>query len=175
VCVGWKFADIHVNHGFQDGSLSRHWLWVPYDCYYHMYTREDMLECTAKENINWIHTMGDSQEREFVASMKTVNNDTGSATKFENVDFRMDGSPNNLRVTWQFYVESFLWHDGFSHPRTFATDQKIFDHFNIRPSEVERIECGVETRSILFSVPELCLCLCPCLCLVSCFRLRVLR
>lgn len=95
-----------------------------------------MFECTVKEKINWIHTMGDSQEREFVASMKTVNNDTGSATKFENVDFTMHDSPNNLRVTWQFYVESFLWHDGFSHPRSFATDQKIFDHFNIRPSEV---------------------------------------
>ena len=51
-------------------------------------------------------------------------------------DFVMHGSPNNLRIVWQFFEKSFLGRDTFTQPREFAVDQKYFDHFNIRVSPV---------------------------------------
>ena len=48
----------------------------------------------------------------------------------------MNGSPNNLRIVWQFFEKTFLGRDAFKEPREFAVDQHYFDHFNIRVSEV---------------------------------------
>ena len=49
----------------------------------------------------------------------------------------MDGSPNNLRIMWQFFEKDFLATDAFKNPRDFHRfDEKYFDHFNIRVSEV---------------------------------------
>jgi hypothetical protein len=49
----------------------------------------------------------------------------------------MHGSPNNLRITWQFFEKDFLAHDAFKVPRDFhAFDEKYFDHFNLRVSPV---------------------------------------
>ena len=50
------------------------------------------------------------------------------------LDLTMD-AVSNVRVTWQFYTESFLWRDAFK-GRSFAVDRLMFDHFNIAPSEV---------------------------------------
>jgi hypothetical protein len=69
----------------QNGDTSRHWVFVPYDCYYHLYDREGLYRCAAETNTNWILSMGDSQEREFVAIMKNINGSMESATKFEEV------------------------------------------------------------------------------------------
>ena len=124
--------------------MDRDWVWVPYDCYYHLYSREDAYACGEKTGIDWIHTMGDSQEREFVAHMKMMNGSVEEATKFEQADFVMSGSPNGIRVTWQFFAESFLWRDAFK-GRSFAVDQKLFDRFNIRPSEVRACVCVCAT------------------------------
>jgi hypothetical protein len=114
---------------------SRPWVWVPYDCYFHLYSRDDMYHCAASTGVDWIHAMGDSQQREFVAHLKMMNGTVEETTKFEQTDFVMHGSPNNLRVTWQFYTRSFLWTNASIHPRDFRVDQRYFDHFNIRPSE----------------------------------------
>ena len=116
--------------------MDRDWVWVPYDCYYHLYSRKDVYKCAADTGIDWIHTMGDSQEREFVAHMKMMNGSVEEATKFEQADFVMSGSPNGLRVTWQFFAEMFLWTDWKREGRPFWVDQKMFDRFNIRPSKV---------------------------------------
>jgi hypothetical protein len=52
-------------------------------------------------------------------------------------DFVMHGSPNNLRITWQFFDKDFLAVDAFKTQRNFHTyDEKYFDHFNLRVSEV---------------------------------------
>ena len=52
-------------------------------------------------------------------------------------DFRMHGSPNNLRITWQFFEKDFLAVDAFKQPRDFHTfDEKYLDHFNVRVSAV---------------------------------------
>ena len=69
----------------QDGDRSRHWVFVPYDCYYHVYDREGLYRCAAETKTEWILTMGDSQEREFVAIMKNINGSHEDATKFEDV------------------------------------------------------------------------------------------
>ncbi len=69
----------------QSGSRERHWMFVPYDCYYHLYDRDGLYQCAAATNTKWIFTMGDSQEREFVGVMKNMNGSTHPATKFEHV------------------------------------------------------------------------------------------
>ena len=121
----------------QDGDTSSTWVYVPYTCYYHLYNRSDIYECASRESIDWIHATGDSQEREMIAVFKMLNGTLQEATKFENADFIMHGSPNNLRITWQFYTETFLWRSGEDTSRDFAgVEKKIFDHFNIVPSEV---------------------------------------
>jgi hypothetical protein len=74
-----------VRFAAQDGDRSRHWVYVPYDCYYHVYDREALYRCAAKTETEWIHAMGDSQEREFVAIFKNINGSREDATKFEDV------------------------------------------------------------------------------------------
>ena len=69
----------------QNGDKSRHWVWVPYDCYYHLYDQAGLYRCAAETKTDWIATMGDSQEREFVAIMKNTNGSKEIATKFEDV------------------------------------------------------------------------------------------
>ena len=101
-----------------------------------MFSRDDMYTCANYAGMDWILTMGDSQEREFVAQMKMMNGSVLETTKFEQADFIMHESMNKLRVTWQFYTESYMWRDTFLRPREFKIDQKFFDHFNIRPTLV---------------------------------------
>jgi hypothetical protein len=48
----------------------------------------------------------------------------------------MNGSPNKLRITWQFYEEQLLRMDPVKAGRLFARDKRYFDHFNLRPSVV---------------------------------------
>ncbi len=60
-------------------------MWTPYDCYYHLYNKADLFRCAAESDVRWIHSMGDSQEREFVAVMKNINGSLDDATKFEDV------------------------------------------------------------------------------------------
>jgi DNA polymerase II small subunit/DNA polymerase delta subunit B len=58
----------------QDVYVAKVWVWVPYSCYYHLYSKEELYSCAAKKKVSWIHTQGDSQEREFVSMMKMTNN-----------------------------------------------------------------------------------------------------
>jgi hypothetical protein len=63
-------------------------MWVPYTCYHHMYSKEDVLRCANDTGVNWIHIMGDSQEREFVSMLKKANGTVGTvgaAAKFMQV------------------------------------------------------------------------------------------
>jgi hypothetical protein len=66
----------------QKSYPSREWMWVPYTCYYHMYSKHDLYTCANETGVNWIHVMGDSQEREFVSMLKKANGTLGIATKF---------------------------------------------------------------------------------------------
>ena len=52
-------------------------------------------------------------------------------------DFYMHGSPNNLRIVWQFYTKDFLATDAYKNPRNFSRfDRLYFDHFNVRVGQV---------------------------------------
>jgi hypothetical protein len=42
---------------------------------------------------------------------------------------------DRLRVTWQFYEESFMWRDA-TRGRHFSIDRTYFDHYNLAPSPV---------------------------------------
>lgn len=48
------------------------WMWVPYTCYYHMFSKADLLTCAASWGDTWIHTFGDSQEREIPSHLKLI-------------------------------------------------------------------------------------------------------
>ena len=50
----------------------------------------------------------------------------------------MAGSPNNMRVSWQFYELTLSSPATFESTnfREFSFDQKYFDHFNLGPSAV---------------------------------------
>jgi hypothetical protein len=50
----------------------------------------------------------------------------------------MSGSSNNFRITWQFYVDQFLWRDASipKNGRLFSKDAVYYDHFNLGVSEV---------------------------------------
>jgi hypothetical protein len=51
----------------------------------HFYSTADIFRCSVETGVSWVHAMGDSQEREFVAHMKMVRNDGVVASKFEQV------------------------------------------------------------------------------------------
>ena len=70
----------------QDGDKSRDWVWVPYTCYYHYYSKADMAVCANRTGLKWLHAAGDSQQREFIAHLKMVHlGDAVQAAKFEQV------------------------------------------------------------------------------------------
>ena len=67
----------------------------------------------------------------------------------------MNGSPNNLRITWQFYSKDFFAVDAFKTPRDFHTvDEKYFDHFNLRVSAV-RSPVLAQRVDVLFVTDDL--------------------
>jgi hypothetical protein len=74
------------------------WVWTPYDCYYHLYSKQDLLHCSAQCGIKHIHTIGDSQEREFVSMMKQINGSEIAKTKYEWVSSRENILQDVVRV-----------------------------------------------------------------------------
>ena len=66
----------------QNGLYKPLWVWVPYACYYHLYSKADLFRCAVLKNISWIHAMGDSQEREFVSMFKFINGSRTTLTKY---------------------------------------------------------------------------------------------
>ena len=65
--------------------IARTWVWVPYTCYYHLYDKAALYSCAVKDDVKWIHAQGDSQEREFVSMLKTVNGSDATYTKYQAV------------------------------------------------------------------------------------------
>ncbi len=55
-------------------------------------------------------------------------------------DLQLNGG--QLRVTWQFYEEAFMWRDA-SRGRNFSTDRTYFDHYILAPSQVCRCNSWV--------------------------------
>jgi hypothetical protein len=88
---------------YQDVYVAKVWVWVPYSCYYHLYSKEELYSCAAKKKVSWIHTQGDSQEREFVSMMKQLNGSSISQTKYDQV--RLGG--HSVRVVVRCSSSSF--------------------------------------------------------------------
>ena len=47
------------------------WLWVPHNCYYHIFSDSNVKACAASRSpqLQWLHTMGDLQMRSFVTKL----------------------------------------------------------------------------------------------------------
>lgn len=49
-------AQLQVSQG------GKQWLWVPYNCYYHVYTEPEMRSCATTRELSWLHIVGDEQQ-----------------------------------------------------------------------------------------------------------------
>ncbi len=83
ICV--LMACLWVTLASQHFWIARTWVWVPYTCYYHLYDKAALYSCAVKDDVKWIHAQGDSQEREFVSMLKTVNGSDATYTKYQAV------------------------------------------------------------------------------------------
>lgn len=45
------------------GSMAGRQVWVPYTCYYHLYSARDIETCAQSEGLEWLVIQGDSQVR----------------------------------------------------------------------------------------------------------------
>lgn len=111
---GFSFVFLRA---FQDGATHRSWVWVPYTCYYHLFSAQDMYTCAAEAGVRWIHGVGDSQVRPFVVVLELMSGADGPKGKFKYADFMMGSGNQQLRVSWQFFWH-FLIHDGTPVERT---------------------------------------------------------
>lgn len=142
---------------------------MPYDCYYHIYSKEDVLTCAKRAGINWIFQTGDSQTRVFSAWMaaladtafgkfvsdNTVLTNRGStgavADPRDNATWQSGGW--SLRTTWQFYPQLWeTWNQNVT--RAFEKDALMLDHFNICPKTAE-VPVGT-TRVVIEFAPTRC-------------------
>ena len=67
----------------------KQWLWVPYDCYYHLYTASDVAACSASQQLSWIHAFGDVQLKGMMQQLsKLVAPDVSSVESSEGNTFQ---------------------------------------------------------------------------------------
>ena len=57
------------------GDQRPRWLWVPYDCYYHVFSQDDIGSCAASQQLQWLHVMGDEQQSSFLARLFALTDD----------------------------------------------------------------------------------------------------
>lgn len=121
-------------------GATRHWVFVPFECYYHLYTIADVSCCAAENNLRWTLVMGDSPVREIFGNMLNFNGSTERYAKFDAID-AVAGLPPPMRLTFQFWHTSFFGSDDFNRARggerrrPFSVDKAYLDHFNVLPSE----------------------------------------
>ena len=128
------------------------WVWVPYTCYYHWYSKGDAIRCADATNTSWVVTIGDSQPREFMAAMIELNEDRTTSIKWDttHVDFAANAnSTARFRVGFQFYATTFLRPNVSPFTRNFSSDEMFYQYFNMKPSMVR-------------VCPIPCLCTCRC-------------
>ena len=129
---------------------------MPYTCYYHWYSKADLARCAQATNVDWVHTMGDSQEREFVAQLMMINADVRTVMKFDQADmFIGEQGVGGFRATWQFFSASFKAVNPYLVSRNFSNDVQYFDHVHLRPSTV-----SAPVRTQAFPVRHNCACAC---------------
>ena len=88
-----------------------------------LFVRRDVLCCLSSEGLQPSHV--------FLSLHRLVSPQT---------DLQLNGG--QLRVTWQFYEEVFMWRDA-SRGRNFSTDRTYFDHYILAPSQVGCVVVGI--------------------------------
>eukprot|EP01102_Stenamoeba_stenopodia_P012453 TRINITY_DN3946_c0_g1_i2.p1 TRINITY_DN3946_c0_g1~~TRINITY_DN3946_c0_g1_i2.p1 ORF type:complete len:287 (-),score=29.38 TRINITY_DN3946_c0_g1_i2:23-883(-) len=107
------------------------WVWVPYDCYYHLFTPEELLFCAKKTGIKWIHVMGDSTSREVIASMLSMF-PVGDISYNEIYETLRDAQ-TSLQLSYEVFQR--ITEDGTLEFNEFKPDQIQLDRFNLRRSD----------------------------------------
>eukprot|EP00300_Choanocystis_sp_HF-7_P027434 c32543_g1_i1.p1 GENE.c32543_g1_i1~~c32543_g1_i1.p1 ORF type:complete len:745 (+),score=89.81 c32543_g1_i1:1029-3263(+) len=110
------------------------WVWVPYTCYHHLYSCEDIEACATRDNIKWLLIHGDSQVRELMGHMHLLcgySDVFGKFAALERANYTKD-----LRLSYYFqdlaYESRVPDHRGVGHP--FARGfWQLMHHFNIAP------------------------------------------
>jgi hypothetical protein len=120
-------------------GATRHWVFVPFTCYYHLYSIQEAGCCAADRKVLWSLIMGDSPIRELFGNLLNFNGTTERYAKFDAID-AVAGLPPPMRLTFQFWHSSFFMSSeyealrGGSLKRSFAMDRAYLDHFNVLPS-----------------------------------------
>jgi len=121
-------------------GATRHWVFVPFECYYHLYTISEVSCCATENNLKWTLVMGDSPVREIFGNMLNFNGSTERYAKFDAID-AVAGLPPPMRLTFQFWHTSFYSSSDYNRARggerhrPFSVDRAYLDHFNVLPSE----------------------------------------
>jgi hypothetical protein len=105
------------------------WVWVPYSCYYHLYSRAELVECAQQRDLSWLHVFGDSQVREITAQLLSMSKPGQLARKFSEEDFTLDDA---LRLTYKFYGRQFNLRNVYpSSGRNFTLDKRLYDYYGM--------------------------------------------
>eukprot|EP01102_Stenamoeba_stenopodia_P012452 TRINITY_DN3946_c0_g1_i1.p1 TRINITY_DN3946_c0_g1~~TRINITY_DN3946_c0_g1_i1.p1 ORF type:complete len:764 (-),score=93.75 TRINITY_DN3946_c0_g1_i1:188-2479(-) len=115
----------------RDPNMNFEWVWVPYDCYYHLFTPEELLFCAKKTGIKWIHVMGDSTSREVIASMLSMF-PVGDISYNEIYETLRDAQ-TSLQLSYEVFQR--ITEDGTLEFNEFKPDQIQLDRFNLRRSD----------------------------------------
>jgi len=127
------------------------WLWVPYDCHYHYYTQEDFGACARKQNIKWIHVMGDSLSREFVGYLMSVMGEPDTH-KFESADQVLNTT--GVRITFQSWQDLLMAGPETEGPENYRKPEflkMMFDYYNLlspgtsKPIDMQRVHLVFES------------------------------
>lgn len=131
-CSGDRKASLITEPSWQGKRNS--WIWVPYSCYYHLYTPEDISFCAKEKGINWIHFTGDSISREFVGYLMSVFNEPDTS-KFQQADVNLNG----LRITFQAWNDIIM--EISTQERNIEFVEELLNHYNVlRPGTSATIE-----------------------------------
>jgi hypothetical protein len=120
-------------------GATRHWVFVPFSCYYHLYAIQDVGCCAARLGVKWALVMGDSPVREIFGNMLNFNGSTERYAKFDAID-SVGGLPPPFRLTFQFWHSSYFMSSeyealrGGPRARKFDMDAGYLRHFNVLPS-----------------------------------------
>lgn len=110
------------------------WVWVPYDCYYHLYSCNDIAKCSAHTDLKWLLIQGDSQVRELLGHIHLQCGYSDVFGKFAALE--RANLTNGLRLSYYFqdlaYDSRVPDARGVAHP--FARGfWQLMHHFNILP------------------------------------------
>ena len=122
-CTGDRLKTFITDHSWQGARLP--WVWVPYDCYYHFYNPNEIIECANQLDISWIHVMGDSLAREIIGYLMSIFHEADTS-KFDHADLTV--ANDTIRISFQSWNDLI---DSDSGVRNETFILEMLDHYNI--------------------------------------------